>query len=652
MQPSGRVLVQGITWALAPALVAGTLLARLASADGGSPFTAAYLPVLVAMLACWLMGVVVTWRASGQPAGWAFLGLATAVAWSTFCEDYALLALGGGDVPGGALVAALGSSSFAWWFVLLALVLQCTPPGPGTGAGRALPTATVVVGVAFQVAALLRSTPLGEPYRDLTSPLAVAVVDRPARILAAVALAALAGCLLASVAQLVGAWRRSGGDSRRQLLWLVAGALPLAPAVVVAFVSSAAGHDEYAGAAVGAGMVTLVVGAGLSVLRYRLYDVERVVTESAAYAIASVAVVGAYLAVVVVLSRSGPLDSRSTPTTVAATLAGVAAARTAYEWGGRAAGRQVDPARFRAVQVVRDGLARASADLDALVASALGSGARVVYPSAGGAWVTSGGRVADPTGDGVDVHRRGQLVARLEFDPDRNRRDVVEGVAREAAAEMDNVALRAELARQLELIRSSRARLATAHEEERRRIERDLHDGAQQRLLAVALRLQSGRVNGDVTVLAAEIDRAIGDLRDTVIELRDLAAGFQTAALAGGGLIAAVADLAARAPVLLTYDVLDVRAPADIESAAWFVVAEAVTNAVKHSGSGSVQVTVSRATQALCVDVQDAGTGGADPSGHGLQGLADRVGAVGGLLRVCDVVPSGTRVQAVFPCAW
>lgn len=216
---------------------------------------------------------------------------------------------------------------------------------------------------------------------------------------------------------------------------------------------------------------------------------------------------------------------------------------------------------------------------------------------------------------------------------------------------MDNVALRAELARQVELIRESRARLATAHIEERRRIERDLHDGAQQRLLAIALQLRSARLNGDGDVLVAETDRAIADLQVTVEELRSLASGLQPAALAGGGLLAAVADLAVRSPVALAYDVVDERFESDLESAAWFVVAEAVTNAVKHSGATQVAVHVHRTPETLCVRVCDEGSGAANPSDSGLQGLSDGVAAVGGSLRVVDAVPHGTNVEAVFPCA-
>jgi signal transduction histidine kinase len=514
-----------------------------------------------------------------------------------------------------------------------------------------LPTATVITGIVFQAMALLRSTTLDPPYQDLSSPLAVQALSTPIALLAAVAVYTLAGCVIASVVLLVRAFRRSEGESRQQLLWLVAGAVPLVPAVIASYAVSVARRPDIAGVVLGAAMVLLVVGAGLSVLRYRLYDVERVVTQSAAYAIASAAVLIAYLGVVVILSRSGPVEAGSQLATVIATLAGVGAARVAYLWGRRAVGRRVNPRRFAAVEVIRTGLAQPSADLDDLVAGALGSRARVLYPAGAETWVTSTGQPVEPSADGVDVRRQGDLVARLEFDARECGRDVVEGVAAEAAAEMDNVALRAELARQVDLIRESRARLATAYLEERRRIERDLHDGAQQRLLAIALRLQSARLNGDAKLLTAETGRAIADLQATVQELRSLAAGLQPAALAGGGLLAAVADLAARTPTTLAYDVVNERFPADLESAAWFVVAEAVTNAVKHSGAEHVAVRVRRAAATLCVEVGDEGRGAADPAGHGLRGLADRVAAVGGSLWISEAEPHGTRVKAVFPCA-
>ena len=216
---------------------------------------------------------------------------------------------------------------------------------------------------------------------------------------------------------------------------------------------------------------------------------------------------------------------------------------------------------------------------------------------------------------------------------------------------MDNVALRAELARQVELIRESRARLATAHLEERRRIERDLHDGAQQRLLAIALQLQSARLNGDGGVLVdgdRPSDRGPAGHRAGAARPRRRAA-------AGGPRRRWAARRRRRprrrAPVAVTYDVVDERFPSDLESAAWFVVAEAVTNAVKHSGADRGAVRVHGRRTALAWRSVTRAVGAADPSGSGLQGLADRVAAVGGSLRVAEADPHGTSVEAVFPCA-
>ena len=423
--------------------------------------------------------------------------------------------------------------------------------------------------------------------------------------------------------------------------------MPVAPAVIGAFAASWADAYALTSVLLGVAMTTLVAGAGLSVLRYHLYDVERVVTESAAYAIASASVILAFVSVVVVISRSTPIDAGSTLATVAATLAGVMVARVSFVWGRRAVGRRVNPTRFDALEVMRAGLPTAA--LDDLVVHALGSHARVLYP-AGSAWVTSDGRAVTPGQEAVDVHRKGVLTARLEYDPAESDRSVAAAVAAEAAAEIDNVALRAELARQVELITESRDRIATAHLDERRRIERDLHDGAQQRLLAIALQLRAARLNADPVLLDAETDRAIDDLQTTVRELRDLAAGLLPAALAGGGLLPAVAEMAARSPITLTYDVVDQRLPSALEGAAWFVLSEAVTNVVKHSNAQAAVIEV-RLDDGLRVSVIDEGAGGADPAGSGLQGLADRVSATGGLLSVEEVLPHGTKVEAVFPCA-
>ena len=201
MQPARRVLAWVVTWPLVPALMVASLASDVARA-GGIRSSAGLGDVLViaAMVACWLVGVVVTGRAPEQPAGWAFLGLGTAIAWGGFCDDYSELGrVGDSDVPAWRLFATLGDTSFVWWFVFLALVLLYTPPGPRRGAARWLPTVVLVSGAVFQVMALLRSTPLDRPREELSSPLAVPAISDAAQIVGAVALYTLAVCILTAV---------------------------------------------------------------------------------------------------------------------------------------------------------------------------------------------------------------------------------------------------------------------------------------------------------------------------------------------------------------------------------------------------------------------------------------------------------------------
>jgi len=654
MGPTARVLARALTWSLTPVLLAAAFVVWLEMPDAADPLVApGDVPFFVATLSCWLVGVVLTGRAFEQPAGWAFLGLGTALAWSGLTDAYADLALTWRpDAPAGLLAATLSDTSFVWWFVFLALVLQFTPPARSNSPfQRRLPTLTVAAGLVFQVTALLRSTHLDPPHEDLVSPWAFEPLSGLMATAAAAAIILVALCLIASAVELVRVWRRAEGQSRQQLLWLVAGALPVPLCVVASFAVSYGGHTEVAGWLMSAAIVTIAVGAALSVLRYRLYDVERVVTDSAAYAIASVAVIISFVIVLVVVSRTTTIDSSSQLPTILATLAGAATARVSYVWGRKAVERRINRERFDAVETVRSGLTTATPDLDILLTAALHDPrARILYPIDGGNWVTSDGREVSPGGEVVDVRRRGTVTAKIEFDAQQNDRTVIEAVANEAAAEIDNVALRAELARQLELISESRSRLATAHLEERRRIERDLHDGAQQRLLAIALQLQSAKVNGQTNVLRDEVSRAVAELGITVQELRDLAGGLQPAALAGGGLLAAVVDLAVRIPLNITYDVVDQRFAPSIEGAAWFVIAEATTNAVKHASVDDVSITVKVEHASLRVVVADVGVGHACPQGRGLQGLADRVAALRGSLRVTENQPHGTIIEAELPC--
>jgi PAS domain S-box-containing protein len=198
---------------------------------------------------------------------------------------------------------------------------------------------------------------------------------------------------------------------------------------------------------------------------------------------------------------------------------------------------------------------------------------------------------------------------------------------------------------------ASRARIAQAADEQRRRIVRDLHDGAQQRLVNTIMTLQLAQGYTDVPPDVAELlSESLQSAQSGVEELRELAHGLHPAILTNRGLRAATESLALRAPIPVEIDIPDARYPPPVESAAYFVVAEALTNVAKYASASIVDVSAAEVDGRLCVTVQDDGAGGASPSpGSGLSGLEDRVAALGGALSVHSPVGGGTRVRAEIP---
>ena len=216
----------------------------------------------------------------------------------------------------------------------------------------------------------------------------------------------------------------------------------------------------------------------------------------------------------------------------------------------------------------------------------------------------------------------------------------------------ENVRLDAELQARLDELRESRARIVQAGDAARRKLERDLHDGAQQRLvgLALDLRLAREKLDDDPRTAAGMLDEASAELSRATEELRELARGIHPAVLSDRGLEAAVESLAKRAPLPVELDAsLDGRLPEPVEAAAYFVVSEALTNVVRHSSAERAEVGIRRDNARLLVEVRDDGSGGADPAGSGLRGLADRVAALDGRLQVDDPAGVGTVVRAAIP---
>ncbi|MET0770846.1 MAG: sensor histidine kinase, partial [Solirubrobacteraceae bacterium] len=205
----------------------------------------------------------------------------------------------------------------------------------------------------------------------------------------------------------------------------------------------------------------------------------------------------------------------------------------------------------------------------------------------------------------------------------------------------------------VEELAASRARIVAAGDVERRRLERNLHDGAQQRLVALSfsLRLARTKLDGDPAAAHALLGSAGEELALALQELRELARGLHPALLTDRGLRAAVDALAARSPLPVELEALpDERLPGPVEAAAYYLIAEALTNVAKYAQATTVRVRVAAGEDEVVVEVSDDGVGGADPeAGSGLRGLADRVEALGGSLAIVTAAGAGTTLRAVIP---
>ncbi|MGH3064106.1 MAG: PAS domain-containing sensor histidine kinase [Gaiellaceae bacterium] len=227
--------------------------------------------------------------------------------------------------------------------------------------------------------------------------------------------------------------------------------------------------------------------------------------------------------------------------------------------------------------------------------------------------------------------------------------DITERKAQEAEVHR----LNAELHARLDELAASRARIVTAGDVERRRLERNLHDGAQQRLVSVSLSLRFAlaKLESDPAVVRAALAEATDELALAHEELRELARGLHPAVLTERGLRAAVEALAGRMPIPVeTAGISDERLPEPVEAAAYYLIAEALTNVTKYARASNVRIRLAASDGTVVVEVSDDGVGGADPaSGTGLRGLADRVEALDGSLEVESPIGAGTSLRAELP---
>ena len=313
---------------------------------------------------------------------------------------------------------------------------------------------------------------------------------------------------------------------------------------------------------------------------------------------------------------------------------------------GRITSLIVELGRGVPVGGLRDVLARAIGDptLELAFAAPTGSG-----------FVDSSGQpvklpASDPSRMVTRLERDGEVLGVLVHDPQVEAEDpgFVEAVGNAARLALENERLAAEVRAQLAEVRASRIRIVEAADAERRRVERDLHDGAQQRLVALALRLQIAK--NDAPGSALLLDEATNELETAIGEVRGLARGVHPTILTEAGLRSAIEGLAERAPIPVAVEVVDSRFDSGVEATAYFVVAEALTNVARHARATQARVAIASGPDRLLVTVADDGVGGASlTAGSGLLGLRDRVAAIDGSFTVDSPVGAGTTVIADIP---
>jgi signal transduction histidine kinase len=253
------------------------------------------------------------------------------------------------------------------------------------------------------------------------------------------------------------------------------------------------------------------------------------------------------------------------------------------------------------------------------------------------------------------IERNGSRIAAMVHDPSlQDESELLEAVTAGAGIALENAQLHAEQRAHLEELRGSRARIVEAGRKERQRLERNLHDGAQQRLIALSLELSllEKKLAGDADA-RARLTSARREIGAALEELREVARGLHPAVVSGHGLAVALEQLVANAavPVRLTVSIGS-RLPEALEVAAYYLVSESLANMGKYAEASSVTVAVTRTAKAVVIEIVDDGIGGADEErGSGLRGLADRVEALGGRLRVWSPIGGGTRIRAEMPCA-
>src|SRR6266545_3360758 len=629
---AGMRFARSITFAVTTGglavLTEGGVLLAVSDDRRGLPAFAGLVAVALADLGC---AVVVALRRPTNPVGplLALVGLMVALSETDRLSERLYATRPGWPGSGSSIELTISQGAWMWLFVPVAALLLYFPDGRLPGARyRWVARGLIAVPLLFTALAATDSTPFPPPYQDV--PHALPPLPTPLAIVVGVLAFALLPVFLALLVALVTGWAT----------YLFIGDNTVVPI----------------GLALTA--VAIPVAATIAMLRHELYDVDRAISATVTYGALSVALLAVYTGVSF-LGGVG-FGARSALAAAAATAVCAAVLAPLRRRLQRGIDRRLYPARRAALSAIEDlrsrihlGLAQPEQLEDVLRGALRDPGLSVGYRLPGRDDLVDAAGQPIPPGHSVVPVRVGEHDIGALVRGTVGSRELLREVAAAAALLVEVVALRIQLGRALREAEESRARLLRAGYSERRRLERDLHDGAQQRLvsLGMALRLAQRHLGDGTVDVSALLDEAVTELGTAVAELRQIANGIRPSSL-DDGLAPALAALAGDLPVPVTLQVCQEALPDDLVTTAYYVVSEALTNALKHAEAGKIALSVQRDGDQINVAVRDNGRGGARiRPGSGLAGLADRVAAAGGALRVISDRGIGTLVEAVLPCA-
>jgi signal transduction histidine kinase len=566
-------------------------------------------------------------------------------------------------VPVSALLTSLDPGTWIFLYVPPALLALVFPDGrlPAGRRWRALAAALIAVPIAFVILAAFDPTPFEPPFAGVPHVFDAGPLTPITGAVGVALLPIFLGLLIATAVSVVVRHRRDTDPVRRaQVKWFALGAL-FVPATLLLCWLSYLLTDSPDLVIIGLAATYLAIPAAtaIAVLRYDLYDVDRAFSAAVTYGIVTTALLAFYT--IATFLAGVALGRQSTVAAAAATALCAALLAPLRIRLQRWVDARFYPNRQRALAAIDDlrtrthaGTARPEQLEDVLRTALRDPGLRIGYrvPGRDGLVDADGEPLAIDAA--APVRLGGAEIGALAA---RGSRELLRDVAAASALLVEVVRLRVELSGALREVESSRARLLSVSYAERRRLERDLHDGAQQRLVALgmAMRLGQRHLTDGRTDVNGLLDQAVAEIGTAVAELRQIAHGLRPSSL-DDGLVNALAMMVGRVPVPITLDVHpEMRydgLPDVVATTAYYVASEAVVNAVRHASASSIGLRLVRDANALTVQVRDDGPGGATlRPGAGLAGLADRVAAAGGGLRLTSQAGSGTLVEAVLPCA-